>query len=230
MAVDEGASQALSLKDTRQRYEALLLQRWRDNDDGSHDIAHIRRVWGNATTIADSEDGPVDRPVLLAATIFHDLVNLPKNAPDRHLASAQSAQHALDLLRDDAFSDAQRDNIAHCITAHSFSAGVKAATIEAKILQDADRLDALGAVGLARVFYIAGQLKTSLYNPDDPKAENRPLDDRQFCLDHFDTKLFKLQDMMNTETGKRMAKTRTDDMRAFRDTLWAEIEHQDMPK
>lgn len=212
-----------SLNDLQHHYETLLLKCWRDNEDGSHDIAHIRRVWRNALMIAAGEAVVVDLSVLLPATIFHDLVNLPKNDPNRHKASALSAAEALKLIADQDLSDRQRANVAHAITAHSYSAGIRAETIEAQILQDADRLDALGAVGLARVFYIAGALQTALYDHEDPRAENRPLDERRFCLDHFETKLFKLEGAMNTETGTRLAKTRTDEMRAFRERLWAEI-------
>ncbi|MCL4105510.1 UNVERIFIED_CONTAM: hypothetical protein GTU68_055641 [Idotea baltica] len=210
------------LEDARARYETQLIQCWTGNEDGSHDIAHIRRVWRNAWTIAQGETVQIDLQVLLPAVIFHDLINLPKNAPDRHLASAQSAGKALSLLASEPLSPSQRDNIAHAITAHSYSAGLPARTVEARILQDADRLDALGAIGVARSMYIAGRLNTQFYHPDDPLAQTRELDDTAYTLDHFPVKLFKLKDMMNTKTGRDMAQTRTAYMEDFRAMILAE--------
>lgn len=72
-------------------------------------------------------------------------------------------------------------------------------------MQDADRLDAIGMVGAARCFYIAGRMGSGLYDPFDPLATERPLDDKRFAIDHFETKLFKLADGFQTEAGRRFA-------------------------
>jgi uncharacterized protein len=95
--------------------------------------------------------------------------------------------------------------------------------LEAQILQDADRLDALGAIGIARTFYVAGRMGSSLFHPDDPLARNRPLDDRAFSLDHFETKLFRIAETMNTRTGQRIAEERAALTRRFVSDLIAEI-------
>src|SRR3546814_12128665 len=84
------------------------------------------------------------------------------------------------------------DAVAHAIEAHSFSAAIAPTTIEAKIVQDADRLDALGAVGLARLFYTAGRMGSAFAHPPDPLARTRPLDDRAYALDHIEVKLATL--------------------------------------
>jgi len=93
-------------------------------------------------------------------------------------------------------------------------------TPEAKILQDADRLDAIGAIGIARCFHVGGRMGGALYHPGDPAAEARPLDDRAYALDHFAAKLFKLGDGFLTAEGQRMAAARlafmTDFVAAFR--------------
>jgi len=110
--------------------------------DPAHDLAHLDRVWANAQVIARDE-GDVDLRVLLAAAYLHDLVNLPKDAPNRTQASSLSAEAAAPILHDLGFSEAGIAAAGHAITAHSFSAGITPENIEAKILRDADRLDAL---------------------------------------------------------------------------------------
>ena len=90
-------------------------------------------------------------------------------------------------------------------------------------MQDADRLDAIGMVGAARCFYIAGRMGSSLYDPLDPLAEHRPLDDKAFALDHLEVKLFGLVDTMNTATGRAIAAERAEWMASFRTRLLSEL-------
>jgi uncharacterized protein len=203
--------------------EAELLAFLGPEADGAHDLAHIRRVWQNAQVIAAREDIPVDRDVLLAATMFHDLVNLPKDSPDRHLVSRRSAEAAAAILARLGRSATQIEQVQHAITAHSFSAGIAPETIEARILQDADRLDALGAIGIARTFYVAGSLAKQIYDTDDPFAAHRPLDDLHYAIDHFPAKLLGLADTMNTATGRALAQARTDLLRQFLQILGDEL-------
>lgn len=189
--------------------------------DGAHDIAHILRVWKAADTIQAAEGG--DRAILVAAVLLHDCVAVEKNAPDRNLASRRAAEHASHLLRDLGWSETAIATVAHAITAHSFSAGIAPETIEAKILQDADRLDAIGMIGVARCFYIGGRLGSALYDPFDPEAEARPLDDKRYALDHFGAKLLKLSAGFNTETGRAIAAVRHARLLNFLDALASEI-------
>ncbi len=83
-------------------------------------------------------------------------------------------------------------------------------SIEGRILQDADRLDAIGFVGIARCFYTAGRMSSRLYEPTDPKGKGRALDDAAFALDHFPQKLLKLAEGFRTETGQKLARERHD--------------------
>ena len=127
---------------TQSRYEAEVARVWAAQPaDGAHDLGHLRRVWKTARLIA--MDVPADPQVLMAACFFHDLVNLPKDAPNRAEASTLSAQAAVAFLRGDGFPVAKLGAVAHAIAAHSFSAGIAPETPEARILQDADRLEAL---------------------------------------------------------------------------------------
>ena len=96
--------------------------------------------------------------------------------------------------------------------------------MEAKILQDADRLDALGAIGIARTFSVGGSERRSFYNPDDPFWKStRELDDREWTLDHFRTKLLKLKDSMHTKTAREMAQERARFMELFIKQLQKEL-------
>ena len=170
-----------SAPDWPTRFEAILRDRL--GPDGSHDIGHFRRVWRMVEEISAEEGG--DREVLVAAAWFHDLVNPPKHSPDRARASALSAEAAVPILLAEGYPEQKLPAVQHAITAHSFSAGITPETLEARILQDADRLDALGAIGIARTFYVAGRMGSSLFHPDDPLASNRTLDDRAFSLGPF---------------------------------------------
>ncbi|MCF6234164.1 MAG: HD domain-containing protein [Rhodobacteraceae bacterium] len=183
--------------------------------DPAHDLAHLDRVWGVTQAIAQREGG--DLRVLLGAAYLHDLVNLPKDAPDRHKASALSADAAVPILRLLGYEADEIDGTCHAITAHSFSGGVEPQSRESMILRDADRLDALGAIGIARTFVVAGALGRPLYDPDDPFAKSRPLDDQRWSLDHWQVKLLHLSHGMLTETGREIAQNRS---RVMRDFLW----------
>jgi uncharacterized protein len=190
-------------------------------DDGAHDLAHLRRVWANARRIAEAEGG--DGEVLAAAVLLHDCVAVEKSSPLRGQASRLAADRAGALLAGRGWPAGRVDAVAHAIAAHSFSAGIAPGTLEARILQDADRLDAIGYVGIARCFYTAGRLGSALYHADDPAAAQRPLDDRAYALDHFRAKLLKLADGFQTATGARLAAERTGVLAAFVAGFEAEI-------
>lgn len=205
------------------RYRAHVAAVWAAQPaDGAHDLGHLARVWTNARLIALDEP-EVDWPVLEAAVWFHDLVNLPKNSPDRARASRLSADAATEFLARDGFAPEKLPAVAHAIAAHSFSAQITPETVEARILQDADRLEALGAVGLARMFLISGRMGGGIVDMDDPMAQNRPLDDKSFALDHLEVKLLGLPATMQTRTGRLMAEERAEWMMSFRTRLLSEI-------
>lgn len=204
------------------RYEAEVSRQWAAQPlDGAHDLGHLRRVWANAKLIA--MDVPCDMEILLPAVFFHDLINLPKSHPDRSSASRRSATAACDFLRGDGFAAEKLPAVAHAIAAHSFSAGILPETPEAHVLQDADRLEALGAIGIARMFHVAGALGGQLFDSEDPMALRRPLNDRRFALDHIQTKLLLLVDTMQTAPGRAMAEVRADWVLSFRTRLLAEL-------
>lgn len=194
-----------------------------DESDASHDINHARRVRRSALDIAAGEGGGDER-VIIAAAYLHDWINLPKNHPDRARASTLAAEAARPILASLGFDDASVEATCHAIAAHSFSAGIAPETLEAKALQDADRLEALGAIGLARTFAIAGQLGTRLFDGEDPFATARPLDDRRYCVDHFAVKLLRLPETMQTAAGRKLADRRAAVLRRFLAELAEELD------
>jgi uncharacterized protein len=206
----------------QERFENWMAQH-HSQEDAAHDVSHFRRVWGTARQLAEGEE--VDLLVILAACYFHDIVSLPKNHPERHLSSTRAAAETLQILARD-FPDYPASlypALAHAIAAHSFSAAIVPETKEAKIVQDADRLEALGAIGLARVFAVAGQLNVPLFDAKDPFAERRMLDDRAFALDHFQTKLLRLPQTMQTARGKALAEHNAQFLVQFMAKLGAEL-------
>ncbi len=211
-----------ALDQARARYRAAIAAHWAGQSDGAHDLGHLDRVWTNAQDIA-LEEGGADLEVLLPAAYFHDAVNLPKNHPDRARASLASAAWASTYLAKQGFDAAKIPAVAHAIAAHSFSAAIAPESPEAAILQDADRLEALGAIGIARMFHVGGAMGGMLFDADDPLAQNRPLDDKRFSLDHLEVKLFPIAQTMRTATGREMALARVEWMRSFRSRLLREI-------
>jgi len=189
--------------------------------DGSHDLGHLMRVWKAAFQIQAAEGG--NAGILGAAVLLHDCVAIEKSDPRRAQASALAADRAALILRDLDWSADDIAAVHHAIICHSFSAGQAPTTIEAKILQDADRLDAIGAIGVARCFYTAGRMGSGLYDPDDPTATRRPLDDRAFALDHFKAKLLSLSQGFQTATGAGLAQQRHHRLQRFLDDFLSEI-------
>ncbi len=191
--------------------------------DGSHDLSHIARVWRNATRIARTEPG-TDTELLLAAVVLHDCVAVEKDSPLRDQASRLSGARARDIVAPLGWDAGRVDGLVHAIETHSFSAGLTPVTREAMIVQDADRLDAIGAIGIARCFHVGGRMGGALYHPGDPGAETRDLDDRAYALDHFPAKLFKVAEGFLTPEGQRMAAARARLMRDFVAAFRAEVE------
>ncbi len=191
------------------------------NFDPAHDIAHVKRVVKSAKLIAESEDA--DLNVVVPAAWLHDCLNVPKTSKQRHLGSLFSADRAIGFLKNIGYPDQYHDAIHHAIHAHSFSANIETQTIEAMAVQDADRLDALGAIGLARCIAYSTSAGRELYDNNDPLAEHRELNESQYAVDHFYTKLLKLPASMKTTSGKSIAKERARFLELFLENLKSEV-------
>ncbi|MEM7350863.1 MAG: HD domain-containing protein [Acidobacteriota bacterium] len=211
---------AIDLQIWEPRFERFLVRALR-NADAGHDLAHIQRVLATAKQLAAAEQA---RPeVVVPAAWLHDCVTVAKNSPERRLASTRAAQQAGDFLRRSGYPGEWIPGIRHAIEAHSFSASIPPETIEAQVVQDADRLDALGAIGIARCLLVGADLELTLYHPSEPFPQTRPADDTAYILDHFYCKLLRLADTMQTAAGRQEARRRSQYMEGFLEQLGREI-------
>lgn len=191
-------------------------------EEPAHDLLHFKRVVQLAKALAQIEGAKME--VVTPAAWLHDYVIVPKNDPRRKLASQLSATAAIKFLAEIEYPQIYHEDIAHAIEAHSFSANIIPKTLEAKIVQDADRLDGLGAIGIARCFATAGVLKRQFYSLADPLCESRVADDHAFTVDHFFVKLFKVAETMQTPSGQIEAARRVRVMKHYLGQLKQEID------
>ncbi|MHB8600408.1 MAG: HD domain-containing protein [Ktedonobacteraceae bacterium] len=191
-------------------------------DDLAHGWEHVQRVYTLAISIAEQEGA--DSFIVGVAALMHDLGRAAPHATRHH--AEVSVTLAKEILDAQNVPPSTRQAILHAIEAHSFSRNVAPRTLEARVLQDADRLDGLGATGIIR-WAITGTLRrtpqTLTYHPDDPFADQHTPDDTRYMLDHFYTKLLQLSNTMATSTGHNMACHRTEVMQTFLDELREEL-------
>jgi uncharacterized protein len=187
-----------------------------------HDFAHVLRVKRLCEAIGEKENA--DMLVLLASALLHDLGrdHERKDAAIDH--AEKSAEIAEQILRKVSFPSEKIPAAIYAIKVHRFSKEVTPTTLEAKILQDADRIDISGAVGIAATFAFGGVHNSEIYNLDDPFAENRDLDDSIYTLDHFYTKLLYLPETMHTKVGREIADRRRRFMQYFLEQFKAEVD------
>lgn len=189
--------------------------------DAGHGIDHVRRVVENAKKIGAAEKA--DPRIFLPAAWMHDCIAVAKNSPDRAQASTLASQAAKQFLESIDYPTECVEPIAHCIQSHSFSAKIPCRTLEARVLQDADRLEAVGAIGLARCLMTGGSMHQRLYHPTDPFPTDRAPADNEQSVDHFFAKLLGLHRTMQTVEGREEASRRTEFLIRFLKQLASEI-------
>lgn len=191
--------------------------------DPSHDFAHALRIMKLATRLAREEGG--DLEVIVPAALFHDLVVHPKDSPQSSQSSTDSAAAAAEILRGLDWYPAEKiAHVACVIERCSFSKNLPKESLEENIVQDADMLESLGAVAVARTFCSSGQMGRALHDIDDPAATNRELDARRFGLDLFGARLFKVKERLATASARRLAEGREKFLREYFDQFLREIE------
>lgn len=200
-----------------------FVQERMDVPDLAHGWDHILRVYTQAKHIAEKEHA--DMFVVAIAALLHDLGHTQPTDKKAHHADV-SAELATEILQAYPIPLKVKEAILHAIVTHSFSRGAIPQTLEASVVRDADRLDALGAIGIARWAIVGSQKasgETRLYYQDDPFGYAHHLDDRRYILDHFSTKLLLLPDTMMTKTGRQIARERADFMVAYLNELKKEL-------
>jgi uncharacterized protein len=189
--------------------------------DAAHDLGHILRVARLAQRLA-AEEG-ADPEVCVAAALLHDLVYRPKNHPESSLTAQLAAELVPRWCQEMPGLETRAGAIAAAVASHSWSGGGTPATLEAAVVQDADRLEALGAIGVARVFATGASFGAGLWHPEDPWGEGRELDDKAWSLDHFARKLLKLAADMKTRSGRKLAEARQHAMLDYLEALRVEL-------
>lgn len=186
------------------------------NDFSGHDFFHSMRVYRTAINIAEAEHA--DMEVVALAALLHDV-------DDRKLSpmTAEKKENTARFMRSQNVPESEIRQVCQIIDEVSFKGtdSVRPSTLEGKCVQDADRLDALGAIGIARTFAYGGSHNRAIYDPELPPrtAMNQAqyYSSKSTSLNHFYEKLFLLEGMMNTETGKAIARKRTQYMQQFVD-------------
>ncbi len=193
------------------------------NAEGGHDWFHIERVYKNALLISESEK--VDRTIVSLAALLHDIADSKFHGGDETVGPKKARQ----FLKSENFSEETIDHIVKIIENVSFKGGNQAQKFTSKeleVVQDADRLDALGAIGIARTFNYGGFKNRKLYDPEiKPNLKMTPSEYKASdapTVNHFYEKLLLLKNRMNTETGRRIAEERHVFMEKFLEQFYAE--------
>jgi len=193
---------------------SVIAEKQMINHDPSHDINHARRTLANALLIAKKEKADFD--IVIPAALLHDFVFYPKNDPRAKTASDESADAVAKILR--KMKDFPKHKVASVHSAIkncSFSKGIKHTILEEQIVQDADGLEATGAIAIMRTFASSGAMQRQFYNPGDPFCKKREPDSKNYALDLFFARLLKVQTRMYTKTARKIAERRTKLLKKF---------------
>jgi uncharacterized protein len=195
-----------------------------ENAEGGHDWWHIYRVWTNAKHIAQTEE--CDLLIVELAALLHDIADSKFHNGDEEIGPAIAGE----FLRSISIGPATIEHVQQIIRHISFKSGFDKAAFRSKeldIVQDADRLDAMGAIGIARTFSYGGFKGREIYNPEIPPNLNMTKEEYKSSaapsINHFYEKLLLLKDKMNTSTGKQLAKQRHHFMELYLEQFYDEV-------
>jgi uncharacterized protein len=181
---------------------------------GSHDWDHTRRVCRLCDRMAAAEQADLD--VVRIAALLHDIGRARQDASNGSICHArEGARLAGPIVENLPLSGRQKKNVLHCISTHRFRGHRAPETLEAKVLFDADKLDAIGAIGVARAFLFAGEVGARLHNPDVRIESTQPYTADDTGYREYRVKLCKIRDRMVTATGRQLAEARHRFMEAY---------------
>ncbi|MFZ7125969.1 MAG: HD domain-containing protein [Desulfobacterales bacterium] len=199
-----------------------MARRCFDDTPGSHDWDHTLRVYCLCERIGPEENA--EMTILRAAAYLHDIGRTHQDRSQGEVCHAvKGAEMAAAILNQLGLSPGQTENILHCIRSHRFRGNGSPRTIEARVLFDADKLDSIGAVGIARAYQFAGEVGAILHNPDNCIDDTRPYTRDDTGYREYRVKLCRIKDRMLTRTGRRLAEDRHGFMAAFFDRLLEEV-------
>jgi uncharacterized protein len=227
-----GSKNSLVIEELQRRIQAIPAM------DLAHDGSHIFRVKKMCVQIYVAEvkrlqgrdTDPSEIEACHAVALLHDAVPIAKDSPLRKQSAKLSAEKAKEWLSELGWQNAdpslgtQLKDIIEAIEDHSFSSGRVPRSLLGKCFQDADRLEALGALGLYRTIATGVSMKAALFDITDPWAERRELNDQKFSVDHFYTKLLKLKDTFHTPEAQFEAIQRTEFLKSYLAQLRREID------
>lgn len=192
-----------------------------EGESTGHDYWHIHRVFQNARHILQSEP-QADTLVVELAALLHDIADHKFHDGDDTIGPRMVRE----WLESIQVGESTIDHVVDIISTMSFSKGKQMKTLEGQIVQDADRLDALGAIGIARTFAYGGHAGREIYNPDIPPQDFKTKEEYKKAnspsINHFHEKLLLLKDMMNTDSAKKIAQARHDYMLQYLNQFHAE--------
>lgn len=189
---------------------------------GSHDWEHTERVYRLCLHLGPPAGADMD--LLLAAALLHDLGRDEEDRSNGGIChAARGAELARELMPEFGYAPAAIAAVAACIAAHRFRGGDEPASIEARVLYDADKLDAIGAVGIGRAFLFAGEIGAKLHDPDCDPAHCAAYGPDDTAYREYLVKLRHIRDRLLTDAGRAMARDRHDFMVAFFDRLNREV-------
>jgi len=185
-----------------------------------HSKSHVERVHNLAIRMAEKENADLD--VIKASALLHDVARAKEDEGKIEDHAAEGAKMARRILEEINFPREKVEKVVHCIEVHRFRNSMKAESLEARILQDADRLDMLGAVGIARVFARGGWQNMPIHDPLIPPKER--YDGRSLTsVNHICEKILKIKDTFNTDTAKEIAEERHKFVEKFLERFLKEI-------
>ena len=170
-----------------------------------HDKYHVERVYNLAIRLAQKEEADLD--TVKAAALLHDIARAKEDEGTINDHAKEGAKMARKILEEVKFPKQKIANVIHCIETHRFRKGLAPKTLEAKILQDADRLDIIGAIGIARVFTRGGWSNKPIHDSSIPPKEKYD-GKSETTVNHIYEKLLKVRNTINTKTAKRIAEKR----------------------
>jgi len=184
-----------------------------------HDKSHVERVYNLAVQIGKEENADLD--VVKAAALLHDIARAMEDEGRIEDHATEGAKMARKVLEESNFPKEKIEKVMHCIEVHRFKKGMEAKSLEAKILQDADRLDIIGAIGLARVFTRGGWSNIPIHDPSTPpkqKYDGKSLS----SVNHIYEKILKVKDTIHTNAAKEIAEERHRFVEKFLEKLFKE--------